>query len=62
MEQKRLIYNASKTKKCEKCGTKLNFTSATFDHIKPWSLGGKTEIKNAQLLCKSCNSSKGNRY
>lgn len=60
--QKRLIWNASKTKKCKNCGTKLTFDSATFDHIKPWSCGGKTVIKNAQLLCKSCNSQKGNKY
>ena len=31
------------------------------DHVKPWSLGGRTEISNAQLLCKSHNTSKGNR-
>lgn len=60
--QKRLIYNASKTKRCKKCGRKLTFASATFDHIKPYSFGGKTEIENAQLLCQSCNSSKGNKY
>lgn len=28
------------------------------DHIKPWSEGGKTNLKNAQLLCKQHNASK----
>lgn len=30
------------------------------DHILPWSKGGRTELSNAQLLCRTCNSSKGN--
>ena len=31
------------------------------DHILPWSKGGRTNLDNAQLLCKSHNTSKGNR-
>jgi 5-methylcytosine-specific restriction endonuclease McrA len=31
------------------------------DHIKAWSKGGKTDIKNCEMLCKSHNRAKGNR-
>ncbi|MBV8451831.1 MAG: HNH endonuclease, partial [Deltaproteobacteria bacterium] len=30
------------------------------DHIDPYSRGGRTELENAALLCRSCNSSLGN--
>jgi 5-methylcytosine-specific restriction endonuclease McrA len=29
------------------------------DHIKPWSLGGETEIDNLRSLCRECNLGKG---
>ncbi|RJQ54192.1 MAG: DUF262 domain-containing protein [Actinobacteria bacterium] len=32
----------------------------TLDHVEPWSRGGRTELSNAQLLCRPCNSKKGN--
>ena len=41
---------------CETAYNKLEM-----DHVVPWSRGGKTEIGNAQLLCKSHNASKGGR-
>ena len=31
------------------------------DHIKPWSLGGKTELDNGQMLCRDCNRTKSNK-
>ncbi len=35
-----------------------NYADLSVDHIKPWSDGGETTLKNAQLLCKNHNSSK----
>lgn len=46
---------------CAKCRNLFFPEELTVDHIKPWSLGGRTELSNAQLLCRPCNSSKGNR-
>ena len=31
------------------------------DHVTAWSKGGKTDIKNCQMLCKTHNRAKGNR-
>lgn len=43
---------------CLKCGSEEQLT---LDHVVPLSLGGKHELANAQILCRSCNCSKGNR-
>lgn len=54
--------------RCQLCGKRLklknkppHLMAPTRDHIKPESLGGETSYKNMQLVCLSCNSSKGNR-
>lgn len=39
-------------KSCRKCGSTY---ALQFDHITPYALGGKTEIKNLRLLCRNCN-------
>ena len=31
------------------------------DHVAAWSKGGKTTIKNCEMLCKTHNRAKGNR-
>jgi superfamily II DNA or RNA helicase len=48
---------------CANCG-KSSPSRAVFhiDHIKPMAKGGKTELDNLQLLCRSCNLRKGDRY
>lgn len=33
----------------------------TLDHIHPWSLGGPDTPENLRVLCRPCNSSKGDR-
>ena len=42
---------------CVKC---FSTERLEVDHILPFSLGGKTEIDNLQILCKTCNLKKGN--
>jgi len=48
--------NPRKNRNCKKV---LTYNDAQIDHINPWSKGGRTKIENAQLLCSSCNISKG---
>ena len=43
---------------CAHCGTT---ESLTVDHIHPISRGGSDDPENLQILCSSCNSSKGAR-
>lgn len=45
--------------KCQGCGRE---DGLTIDHIKPIALGGTNDIDNLQLLCQSCNSSKGMKW
>jgi hypothetical protein len=44
---------------CAKCGKPFKIAEMDADHITPWSQGGHTTIDNCQMLCKSCNRSKG---
>ena len=43
---------------CPKCGKHFSIEQMEADHITPWSKGGKTVIKNCQMLCKECNRRK----
>jgi len=44
---------------CQMCGTEDRLT---VDHIVPRILGGDDNPSNLQVLCGSCNSSKGGRF
>ena len=43
--------------KCQCCGSTQNLE---YDHIVPYSCGGKSDASNVQLLCMKCNRSKSN--
>ena len=45
---------------CWYCGQKVEPSKLTKDHVFPRSKGGANEIDNIIMVCKSCNSSKGN--
>lgn len=47
---KKKIYNRDNV--CKKCGSKY---ALEIDHIKPYALGGKSNLENLRLLCRSCN-------
>lgn len=46
---------------CNNCHQHFAADELTVDHINPWSKGGRTVLTNARLLCRACNSSKGNK-
>lgn len=46
---------------CANCKKYFYAEELTMDHKDPWSKGGRTELSNAELLCRPCNIKKGNR-
>ncbi len=60
-EQRRLLWNSTSERQCAKCREELTWENFTIDHIDPYSKGGRTQLNNAALMCRSCNSGKGNR-
>ncbi len=60
-EQRRIVWNTDATQKCARCRRKLTWDDFTVDHIKAYVRGGKTQLDNARLMCRSCNSRKGAR-
>lgn len=45
---------------CIDCHQHFTADELTVDHIIPWSTGGRTVLSNARLICRACNSRKGN--
>jgi hypothetical protein len=60
-EQRRLIWNSAGSNLCKSCGKGLSWVDFTLDHIDPHSKGGRSRLENAALMCRNCNSAKGNR-
>ncbi|WP_461255324.1 HNH endonuclease family protein [Treponema sp. R80B11-R83G3] len=58
--EKRTVYEKQKGK-CPICKEHFEIEEMEGDHITPWSEGGKTNIKNLQMLCKDCNRRKGKK-
>jgi len=54
-DTKDYVYKRDKGR-CRQCRSRKNLE---YDHIKPYSKGGKNIPDNIQLLCRKCNRSKG---
>ena len=61
LEQRRILWNSDTKRKCASCRRNLTWDDFTVDHVKAHMKGGKTQLDNAQLMCRSCNSRKGGR-
>lgn len=60
-EQRRIIWNSEDKRNCARCHKPLTWSDFTVDHIIAYAKGGKTNLKNAQPMHRTCNSSKGAR-
>lgn len=58
--QKRTLYERQKGV-CPACTEHFELKQMEADHITPWSQGGKTDLKNGQMLCRECNRRKSNK-
>jgi len=47
---------------CRHCGAIAKNVRMEIDHIIPISRGGKDVFHNLQVLCRTCNRRKGNRF
>lgn len=57
-----LDFNVAKIQQndfCWYCGKEMNPTKLTKDHVFPRSKGGDNDMDNIIMVCKTCNSSKG---
>ena len=58
-----LEFNVAKIKEnnyCWYCGKEMEPSKLTKDHVFPRSKGGANDMDNIIMVCKTCNSSKGN--
>jgi 5-methylcytosine-specific restriction endonuclease McrA len=44
---------------CQYCGLSLSLKTATLDHVRPRSTGGRTTFENTVASCQQCNNKKG---
>jgi 5-methylcytosine-specific restriction endonuclease McrA len=58
-EQRRILWHSEDQRKCARCGRRVSWAEFTVDHARAWSKGGPTALKNAKIMHRSCNSSKG---
>lgn len=54
-------FSSDKPRNCWMCGCTLTRCSATVDHLKPKSKGGRDAAENYKLACKPCNNARGDK-
>lgn len=59
LEQRRILWGSEDNRICPKCRKPIAWNNASVDHILAYARGGKTNLSNAQLMHRSCNSRKG---
>lgn len=59
---KREQFNQPGFRHCRYCHKRLTFESATIDHVRPKSKGGRNKPKNFALACAKCNHDKADKY
>ncbi len=60
-EQRRILWNTADERVCNECGRKLDWKDFQADHVKPYSLGGRSVLDNAAILCSTHNAAKGKK-
>jgi hypothetical protein len=60
-EQRRILWNSEDKKICARCKRPLAWSDLSIDHVLAHAKGGRSTLRNAQLMHKNCNSSKGAR-
>lgn len=58
--ERQILYRAAGGK-CQQCGKELHGVFHA-DHVKPFVLGGATDVVNGQVLCQECNLMKSDNY
>lgn len=60
-EQRRILWNSDDKRLCPSCKKPLTWANVSVDHILAHTRGGRSDLKNARLMCRSCNSRRGAR-
>lgn len=61
-EQRRILWNTADERVCAECGCELTWGDFHADHVKPFSLGGRSSLDNAAMLCAKHNIAKGKKF
>lgn len=60
-QEKRLAIYIRDGLECAYCGSNIEDTKLTLDHLIPYSMGGSNDQTNLVTCCHRCNSSRGTR-